>query len=59
LFTDGVQFKYVDGMPEDVSPEAADAVPSIDALGKGGVRKTLRRSVKSKKTLRKKQWKLY
>jgi hypothetical protein len=59
LFTDGVQFKYVDGMPEDVSPEAADAVPSIESLGKGGVRKTLRRSVKSKKTLRKKQWKLY
>jgi hypothetical protein len=58
LFPDGVQFKYVDGAPEEIALEATDANVSIESIEKGGRRKT-RRSVKSKKTLRKKQWKLF
>jgi hypothetical protein len=59
LFSDGIRFKYIDGVPEDIAEEPTDSVVSVDALQKGGVHKTLRRSVNSKNTRRKKQWKLF
>ena len=59
LFPDGVQFKFIDGAPEELALEATDSSVTIESIGKGGRRKTHRRSLKAKKTLRKKQWKLF